>query len=1293
MSRGKTLRRIKKISKKSYKGGQQQSLDYKDEQDIYASNLEKKKEFYQSIKKEGSQLYDVETSNKTDIVLEQVKLDVSFIVDFYSSKLIDFNNIRDDITKSLEIYGINYTSYFIPSLKEYQNYVNEAEELLSFAKQVQLNFLNKNIHIHLIQQRLNLLETIKTGTNDINKKIEKLNDSIKSIIKSLESEKDKMLQKKQAIIQESQIKKLELSTAIDTVKREYPEGFTPKDNSFIQGCPIGTVLENNECKYYNESTLIETVPIQEKLVNTDTSDWIIWFNNVTPSNVNDPTIFKRKPLQYLLRLTVEDAKYFDSEYVVSEQNGTPYKDENGHYKFVPSISETPINIPGFQKYYIDYDEFPQAVEIIEVESPKLRIDLTLDKYFCALNDIDQIISGIKYIETDRDGNLLNNNIIPFYPEYESYTEKEGNFTKIALNDIDTITYHFVKQFTTQIDKLINKSEYSTLTLDPYTYNLIPPFYKNKFTDISTKKYYNPFIFPQFFLEIGDYFMIQNSGTRPIIFNLSLNEEEKRMVLYPKQICCFVYSSTKENLRYGYLVLDRYIAFQTKSSKVAKYKDTYIFVENSLPLYDSEHNIISVPHFNEATKTYYEYDDIFETIPKQISEIVNLDLSTVISENISLEFFSYSSIYVTLCSRGNIYVFCDSTGNPLIDVLGYLIPVPSPLHYENSKFFWYSLEKKKFVTILTDYIGVISIDDSYDYSIQFNSDYFTNVNNIKVFINSQGFPLTANKMSYLAVPETSNVPEKQVQLFLPENFKITLVDTEISKNKIHSEMLMGLLNVYTQNTQMLEDNYKDISGNMNNFKELKSQLFNISNEIQLHKHSRELEKYELEAKEIYRNILKTNDNLQAYIKEQKQIIVYNSEIDKIISIRKNELLLARTKLDRIKLEQKNLKEIYEALNKKLSDSILINPIEKEALLAKFVKIPLDIKLLESAYDGLENTYNFVKTSVESSNTIEEATIQEQTINILLRGIITLEKNQLSEIKTLQDLKNEIEVSELNMRDQEKNRLFNLIIDEKSNIEIYKEKLKAIIDDKVQKTVSSSILIIENIIKNVESEQKTVVIPTVEIVDKKIDEYRNIVENSIPEQKGIILTSLKSFEDKQDESSSKVLIEQRSSLIERINKFKSHTEKVSALIDSLGTRISEEEKHRVEEELLENFNIVQEIEQTINTNTDIKSSFDRVDEIEVLNNKIQYDLQAIELKTAAKEPAPITETFVETNASPTPKDDLEVDSVEIIEPVQKVEEVVQTPQLPVPPPIKIGGRWKSRRNKQKKSRITRKLLISK
>ena len=68
MAKGKTLRRAKKPQKKIYRGGQQQSLDYKDIQDVYASNLEKIKELHETIKKEGSQLYDVETSNRTDTV-------------------------------------------------------------------------------------------------------------------------------------------------------------------------------------------------------------------------------------------------------------------------------------------------------------------------------------------------------------------------------------------------------------------------------------------------------------------------------------------------------------------------------------------------------------------------------------------------------------------------------------------------------------------------------------------------------------------------------------------------------------------------------------------------------------------------------------------------------------------------------------------------------------------------------------------------------------------------------------------------------------------------------------------------------------------------------------------------------------------------------------------------------------------------------------------------------------------------------------------------------------------------
>ena len=1291
MGRGKTLRRVRKPQKKVYRGGQQQSLDYKDIQDVYASNLEKKKQLYEIIKKEGSQLYDVETSTKTEVVLEQVRTIVSFITDYHTSRYTDFNILRDELTKILETHGIRYSSYFVGPLKEYQAYINEAEELVYYAKQIQAEFINKKIHIHLIQQRLSLLEATKEATNTVNKKIETLKESINSIIKTIDSEKEKVLHEKQAVTQETELKKLELTPSIEIVKRMYPEGFIPKELPFIQGCPLGTVLDGKECKYNNDTSLIESVPLQEKLINSDTSDWLIWFNNITPSNVNDPLVFKRKTLQYLIRLTKEDSKYFDSQYVVCEQNGSPYKDSNGFYKFVPNISETPINLPGFKKYYIDSDSLPQAVQIVNGEAPILRKVLTSAKYVCALHDIDQILSGIQYIETDKDGNF--SNIIPFYPNYDNYIEKDNNFTKTSFNDIDTSTYYYIKKFDKQLDNLINKTVFNTLTLDPYSYNLVPSFYKNKFIDISIDKYFNPFVFPQFFLEVGDYFMVQNSGTKPIIFNVSSNEDEKRMVLYPKQICTFVYSSSKNSLRYGYLVLDQYIAFQNRSSKVAKYKDSYVFVDGSKPLYDSEHNLISVPNFNETSKTYYEYDDMFETTPKTISEIVDISVS---DKEISLEFYSYVSPYVTLCTNGNIFVFCDKSGYPLLDVLGYLIPVPSPLHYDNNKYVWYSLEKQKTVSILLDYIGVVSIEEGYDYTTQYDSDYSSTINTIKVFVNSAGLPLLANKTSYLAVPETAVTTNKPVQLFLPDQFKITLIDTTLSQKQVQSQMLIGLLKIYTQNTQMLEDNYKDISGNMNNFKELKAKLFNILNEIEQYKAAEDLNSYEKSAKEIYKTILNTHFSLEKYVTTQKQISIYNNEIDKIRATRKAELALVRSKLDKIHATQDTLNTAYKQLLEYVNSSIVLNPFGKEGLLGKLAKIPLDIQVLQTTYESLETSYNYVSGAVETSKSAEELMPQEQVLNILLKSVITLEKNQVSEVQTLTDLKNEIETSELNLKVEEKNKLVNLIKAQQSNLDIY--KTQTIDDEEVKKLVDISISKIERIIKSVNEEQTALVVPTVEIINKEIATYKDYLEKTIPEEKAVIETSLEKIKAQKDSDSSKQLVEDRNTLLQRINKYKEHNDEIGELLNKLGNRISDADKHRAEEELLENFNLVQEIEQNINTNTDIKSSLKRIDELDNLNNKIQYDLQVLELNNPAPTVA-TTQTIVETNASPTPTTEpvepfvVQPQVSQIVEPPSPptINEILSQVTAPSPQNPQRGGKkkWQTKHHKAKKVRTTRKL----
>jgi hypothetical protein len=1285
MAKGKTLRRVRKPQKKIYRGGQQQSLDYKDIQDVYASNLEKKKELYETIKKNGSQIYDVETSTKTESMLEQVRIIVSFLNDFHSSKLTDFQLISDEVANSLEKYGKRYTSYFIPSLKLFQIYINDAEELVSAAKQIQLDFINKKIHIHLIQSKIQLLETLKLSTNSIQKNIESLKETIQTIFKTLESQKLKDTEKEKAITLETEAKKLELVSSIDIVKREYPEGFIPKESQFIQGCPLGTVLENNVCNYYNDTTLLESVPLQEKIINSDTSEWIVWFNNITPSNVNDPIVFKRKPLQYLIKLSNEDSKYFNAKYVVCEQNGALYKDPNGFYIFVDSIFETPLNIPGFSKYYIDYDNLPQAVQIVNNEAPKLRTDMNTSKYYCALHDIDQIISGIQYIETDKDGKY--NEIIPFYPVYMNFIKKEDKYTKVSSNNIDTITYYFIKKIDVQIENLILKTTFNTLTFDPYSSNLIDTLYKNKFIDISITKYFNPFVFPQFFVEIGDYFLVQNSGAIPIIFNISLESSEKRMVLYPKQICCFVYSKNE----YGYLALDRFISVQAHSSKVAKYKNTYVFVENSKPLYDSEHHLITVPNFNETTKTYYEYDDVFETTPKQISEIVNI---VIPEEKISYEFYSYTSPYVTLCSEGNIFVYCDENNNPLYDVLGYFIPVPSPIHYDTNKYVYNLLEKQKTIKILPDYVGVVSIDSFYNYDTQFKSNYFTTVNSIKVYINSSGLPLLANQYAFLGVPDNSDATEKHVQIFLPEQFKIIRIDTNISKQIIQSHMLIALLKIYTQNTQILQNNYKDISGNINNFNSLKGELFNILNRIEVNKDYANLDNYKKEANTIYTQIIESYKNIEKYLIEQKQTSIYNKEVDKIRTSRKAEIELARSKLDKAKNVQNDLTHMYNTLNEKINSSVYILPEEKSNLLEKITKIPLDIQVLDTTYKSLEESYSYINNIIDSAKDSQELLLHEQTINILLKGISSLERNQNSEIVLLKNLNIDIESSELNMRNNEKNKYINLIKQEQFNVDLYKkENIK---DSKVLASIEA----IETIIKKVEFEEKSTVVPTVESLNKEIEMYKNYIETIIPQEKANILTYIEELNNENDISKSKELVEHRNILIQRINLFNERNEEVNKLLNSLGSRIDEDKKHTFEEELLENYNLVEDIEQNINTNTDIESSIKRVDEIDALNKKILYELQVIELNTqpvAAVVPVPaeLTETFVETSALP-PQQQPPVQSEQVsVLPVQQ-QPPVQSEQVSVLPVQQQGGKRKKRQTKKQKhtsSKTTRKLFVGK
>ena len=834
--------------------------------------------------------------------------------------------------------------------------------------------------------------------------------------------------------------------------------------------------------------------------------------------------------------------------------------------------------------------------------------------------------------------------------------------------------------------------FDSISLDPHAYNLITNIYANKYLQMNIDKFYNPFVFPQFFLNLGDYFIIHNTGNRPIVFNISGDSEEKRTVVYPNQLCCFVFSDYSSTLRYGFLFLDRYIISQTKSSKAAKYKDTYVFVENNQPLFDTEHNLISVPNLNPDTKTYYEYDDIFETTPKQISEIVDIP---ILNYSISQKFDSYSSPFITLTNIGITYVFCDASGNPLLDILGYFIPVPSPIHYNNSKYIWYALEKTKEVIPLNNYDGIVSIDELY-MNKQFESAYSTSVNAINVYINSQGLPLLANRESYLGVSPNAktSIEVKQVPLFLPQNFKITLVDEDVSNLQIKTQMLVGLLKVYTQNTQVLETYFKDISGNMNNISSLKDELINTVNEIQLSRDITILNTNETKAKQLYSQVLQTKANLEKYNSDILKRNIYNQEVNKVKESSNNTIASISLKIQTIKNNNITLTKLIATLTDKVNNNTNLDADSKTALFAKLNKSKLDINTIEQTEMTLEESFAYVKNLVITSDTIEKVNAQTQNINILLKSTESLERNVSTIAQSLNDLSVEISSNETNIKKEQVISLVNIIAENKATADKNASYLENLPNDnedinQQKQIIQNSIKVIDDIAATVASDQKVTVSFTPEIVDEQLSRYTNYVNNSIKNEMQTINNAITLIQNTQATASTTQLVNSKTQLLQKINDYKTKHSSIGVLLNNISSRITDEEKQDFEVELLENFNIVQDIENNINTfNTtmDVTNAMNRVAEIDVLDNKVQFNIQALELNTQnVPVPAPIVDdTLIETSAPP-PQTLAEEPEPEEPEPEEPEPEEPE-PEEPEEPLVQKGGKkkkWPTRKQKRRKT----------
>jgi hypothetical protein len=1225
MAKKKTPKNKSRTPKKLYIGGQPQTLTTT-------------KDLFDSIVNEGNNLYNIETSAQNNQFLLKANDILFFIQNFYQTLNDQYNTKQQDMINALHIYGEDYTSYFILINATLNSILAQAKELLDFTTNVNAEFQNQSIHIHLINQKFALLTNAKLQTNTINEIFQdslKTFDSIITTIKNYYPIQQQILQKTTSDIE---IQRQSLQDSISMVNRPFPTGFIPQQSTtFIQGCPLGTILEGDVCKYYRDlsnTQLIESVPIQTNLLS---SDYVIWFNKINQTGVGNPTIFKKKQIQYLLKLTNEDSSIFNVKYIVSQNNGVPLKDNNGFYKFVSDIqygwnqdTATLINTPepanpvsGFNNYYLDYDGTPQPVTVLPNSCPVLRNVETITKYVCSLSSTDSIVNGFQYIQTDLSGNIsldLSNNYIPFYPHYYEYKNNTSKniFTKLAYNNVDIFTFNLLPNTITLTN---NKAIFDLTNLDKFSYNQIQSFYKNKFTEISIPEYFSPFILSSFFNNAGDYFLFQNNGLVPIVFDITKTENEKRVILYPKQIICFVYTSSSPNLSYGFLNLDTNLTLLSSTKNVALVtpQNIYVFVETkplydngkyimqqTLPLFDSEANIISVPNFDSTKSVYYEYDDIFLANPIQVnivtptSQIVND--KTYTSMNYPNSSFSplnipYISKYVCPTNYGNIFVFCNEKGIPTIDILGYLIPVPSSIYYFENTYNYYSLDVLMPVEIKSIYFGAGFVNN-YDYSSQLQTYYSSICQNIQIYTDKKANPiLYDNKTFIISSPSPSPSPSPSLSLSsvisatninvnLPIGFKMLQVDIQKKEFEMKNLQETNRNKIYIQNTNLLIDHFKDLSGSMNNLQQLSIELNSNIQQMVLANNIDTLKQYDTQVDTIYNEILDTYKKLQDYVTTQKSAQVITDQINEYKTIRNNELTIIKGSLLSLSSQINNLRSVDDTSSS-------------------------DLKLLNNTLEKLKTSFNILNVNIDSSNDLLFLQNQEKSTQLLLKGIQTLQNNVNSYKATIQQKQNNISAQDLEDKQKDLQSLSSKIL--QIPIDTYNSQLNALpLDssiDSLKQNIKISINNIQTIVNEVQNEPR--IVYTNDTINTQINKYQTYI-NSINLEKQNIQNYLQEAQDTLSQKDSHQLVSLKSTLQENLQYYQKNVILVNNLLNTMSLTLDQKTNYQSQ---INNNNL--EI-QTINNNigninnvAQAQAYIDRVNEIINLNNTILTQLQTLEL----------------------------------------------------------------------------------
>lgn len=1110
----KTLRNNKKPSKKTYlqKAGQISPtpsippINDEYEKEIiyteYNKYLEDKNDLYDSILKEGDDIYISQKSQKTKAYLVNIKN----IVDSISSLVLSIDIKVDELTKKISnaasSYGNQYSQRFFIVLHERDILIEKLKEQKMFLEKMFNSFKNNEIYIHLLDVYFHILNKSVKIQSYLETELNKTNDKIEKLIESIKEDYDTNEKQKKAELIQIANERVRLQDSISNIKRIPPLNFSPRSDSlYIPGCPYGTVLESDQCIYYDVSkNLIEKVDVQKELVNSS-SDFIVWFKD---NNTNiDPIIFKKKPIAHIKQLNDSDQKVFNAKYVLCDENGNLKQDKYGSYTFIsskdccwndsiPEIKKMDKSSNGYEEYYIDYDGAPQAIEYMKDGSGNIITVETIrqveeqELYVAVCIEEDQIVLGIQYIEVNKDGNIIydyDKHCIAFFPDYLGFTKKKDIFSKDSYNGVDKINYKVIKTLDTSINTMldttiiIGKKLFNINDISTTTPTLINKTYLNSYVEFNLSKLYKPFILPFALQNEGDIILVHNSSESiPIIFNISKDDNEKRVIVYPKQYYVFVFAKTSPLLHYGFIHLPIHSSFNTESRYAAILNGIYIFVNNdNTPLLDSENLLVKVPNIDIKTKnpTYYNFDDVFLSNPLKITVLPN---SVVYNKPIfSLQKNQYRSENV--CKINNMYVFCDKNSQPNLDIFSYPIPIPYTLEESGGKYLW----DTNIVNIMKPYDGILGIDPTYsiknknqsggDASIDQNTltKYLDILNpklqTIQTFIDKYGNTnpeLNNFAELYLQLNNViQGLPKEQNSIELDKQFnegnelfnkaietqsKMNILEKQKSENDTLQKTLASLKVVYSMNLSELLQYETNIQTKYNNLNDEITHLDENINSTTLKSDLNEIHKM-FEASKNARVLLVDPNSTDTI--NPIQIKGEESKIEILIQTNKSIESLE----DALKISIQKEKSKYDATllntDKKLKDDI------RSQIMAEST----ELDTLIGRKDSIINSQNTSILNLQQRDTFNDYKKQIDLSITNIQNLIEDARKTPNIIQTKEDIKKQLDIFKLNftsIQNEKKTILTNLNKIEKLFSELYTNNLisrKNIIDDKIKNIFSS------------------------------------------------------------------------------------------------------------------------------------------------------------------------------------------------------------------------------------------------